>query len=33
VLAEKLLDRVIQADADLSHPPEALPQMLNFHIM
>jgi dolichol-phosphate mannosyltransferase len=33
VPAGKLSDRLIQAAADLSHPPEALPQMLNFHTM
>ena len=28
ILAEKLAEYVIQSDADLSHPPEALPRMI-----
>jgi dolichol-phosphate mannosyltransferase len=28
ILVEKLADYVIQSDADLSHPPEALPRMI-----
>ena len=33
VLAENLSEHLIQSDADLSHPPEALPTMLRCSIL